>query len=488
MSFLKMLVLFFLISFSIFSKTQVPTENLSGIVKIKVTSQMPNFQFPWITKKPVTNEIIGTLVKKNTFLVLASFVEYATSIEVQFKNNQNFSAQIEKIDLDANLALIQVKEEIPKTTKLVHFEDKFDPKSEFTLVNLDTFGNPLTSYVRGISLNVEQQANSHIELPYLNINTNEKLDAIGEILFLNEKAIGILFKYQTNKSIGKVIPSFLINQFLENETQKPTFAHMGFRYQTLSNKAARDYYSFPYEGGVIISEIFPYSSAENVLQVEDILFQIDDFKIDSQGNFEHPDLNYGKQPISFLLNAGKEIGFQVGSKVKLKVWRNKTELEIKMKLKPFSKQTIRIPHSHNYGELPKFLVANGFVFTELSEFLLKESGSNWRSKVDKKLLYLLDYHKFHKTRSKAKIIVLVQVLPDDSNDGYHNLSMEILQFANNKKIKNIKELYHLLYKTNEEIVILELENGTSIAIDTLKLSQIDEKIAKKFNITQLKNL
>ncbi|MCX7997335.1 MAG: serine protease [Leptospiraceae bacterium] len=488
MNLLKILIFLFLGNIAILSKTLILEQDLSSIVRVKVTSQVPNFQFPWITKKPTTNEIIGILVKKNSFLVLASYVEYATSIEVQLKNNKNFSATVEKIDLDANLALIQTTGEIPNTIKPIQFEDKFDPKGEFILVNLDTFGNPLLSHARGISLNVEQQPTSHIELPYLNVNTNEKLDGIGELLFLNQKAIGILFKYQTNRNIGKVVPGFLINQFLENQNNKSTFAFMGFRYQALSDKATKEYYSFPYENGVIVSEVLPYSSAEKILKTEDIIFQIDNFKIDSQGNFEHPDSDYGKQPISFLLNAGKEIGFQIGSKVKLKVWRDKKELELKMKLKPFPKEAVQIPHANHYGEQPKFLVTNGFVFTELSEFLLKEWGNHWRSKVDKKLLYLLDYHKFHKKRSKSKIIVLVQVLPDEANDGYHNVNMEILYLVNGKTVKDLSELHKLLYESKEELVVLELDNGISLAIDTKKLSQVDEKIAKKFNIPQLKNL
>lgn len=483
--FRMMVLLLVCFVFPVASKGINLEQNTNGLVLVKVTSQAPNFQFPWMPKKPVTTEIIGVFVKKNLVLVLASYLEYATSIEVKYKNNPNtIAAQIRKIDLDANLALLEVKEE--KNIQPLLFEDKFNPKSEFTLVHLDQLGNPLFSIARGISLNVEQQNNSHLELPYLNVNINEKLEGIGEVIFFENKPIGIFFKYQANKNIGKVIPGFIINQFIEYEKKGSAFAFMGFRYQSLTDKTTKEYYKFPYEG-VIVSEIIPYSSAYGILQVEDIIFQIDDFKVDSQGNFTHPDVNYGNQPISFLLNAGKEIGFQIGSKVKLKVWREGKELELKMKLKSFPQKSIQIHHAHNYGKQPQFLISNGFIFTELSEFLLKEWGSNWRTKVDKKLLYLLDYHKFHKTQTHGKIIVLVQVLPDDSNNGYHNLSMEIVNFANNKKIKTIKDLYKLLYETKGEIVILELDSGTKVAIDTKQLPSFDEKIANKFSLTQLKN-
>lgn len=478
-------ILLMCLVFPVFSKNSNFQQNTSGIVLVKVTSQAPHFQFPWMSKKPVTTEIIGVFVKKNLVLVLASYLEYATSIEVKYKNNPNPTpAQIQKIDLDANLALLEVGDE--KNIQPLSFEDKFDPKAEFSLVHLDSLGNPLFSIARGISLNVEQQSNSHLELPYLNVNVNEKLEGIGEVLFLKEKPVGMFFKHQANKNIGKVIPGFIINQFIEYEKKGSAFAFMGFRYQALTDKHTKEYYKFPYEG-VIVSEIIPHSSAHGVLQIEDIIFQIDEFKIDSQGNFTHPDSNYGNQPISFLLNSGKEIGFQIGSKVKLKVWREGKELELKMKLKSFPQKAIQIHHAHNYGNQPQFLITNGFIFTELSEFLLKEWGSGWRTKVDKKLLYLLDYHKFHKTKTQGKILVLVQVLPDDSNNGYHNLSMEILNSVNNKKIKTIEDLYKALYESKEEIAILDLDSGTKVAIDTKQLSSLDEKIANKFGLTQLKN-
>lgn len=482
------LIIYIFCSVPSFAKSKISELDSSGVLRVKVTSQAPNFQFPWITKKPVTTDILGIVVKKNAILVLGSFLEHATSIEVKFKElSSPVSAKIERVDLDANLALLSLEQEIPKAIKPVVFEDKFDPKSEFTLLNLDSLGNPLYSVARGISLNVEQQPNSHMELPVLNISCNEKLDGVGEVLFANNRLVGLLFKYQNNKNIGKVVPGFLINQFLEKEKEESSFAYMGFRYQPLVDKASKEYYNFPYEG-VIVSEVIPYSSADGVLQVEDIIFQIEDFKIDAQGNFEHPDSNYGIQPISFLFHSGKELGFEIRNKLKIKVWRNKKETVVKMKLKPFPKKAIRIPHAHNYGSQPKFLISNGFIFTELSEFFLKEWGNNWRLRVDKKLLYLLDYHKFHKTRTQGRIILLVQVLPDDSNNGYHNLSLEILQSVNNKKIKSIKQLYESIYKSKEEVVVIELENGASVAIDVKNLNEIDQKIANKFNIPQLKNL
>ena len=124
-------------------------------------------------------------------------------------------------------------------------------------------------------------------------------------------------------------------------------------------------------------------------------------------------------------------------------------------------------------------------FTEFSEFLLREWGASWRSRVDKKLLYLIDYKKFHKEGDSGKLLILVQVLPDEANNGYHNLSMELIKSVNNSEVKSIKELEKTILNSTKDIVKIELENGTTIAINKTNLKETNERIAKKFTIPRL---
>ncbi|MCB1176131.1 MAG: serine protease, partial [Leptospiraceae bacterium] len=206
---------------------------------------------------------------------------------------------------------------------------------------------------------------------------------------------------------------------------------------------------------------------------------------DSQGFFIHPD--YGKQSIYFLGNAGFDLGFSKGSKLPLKILRNKKEIELKIPLKSFPYKAVKIPYRHYFGRTPYFTIVGGFMFTELTEFFLREWGSLWRSKVDKKLLYLNDYHKMHLKKTSGKYILLVQVLPDESNNGYHNITLEIVESVDGKKVKSVKELQRIISKSEKEIIGIKLENGVTVAINKKKLDKIDQKISEKFSIPILKN-
>ncbi|HNI97065.1 MAG TPA: serine protease, partial [Leptospiraceae bacterium] len=239
--------------------------------------------------------------------------------------------------------------------------------------------------------------------------------------------------------------------------------------------------------GVIVSEIIPYSSADGVLETEDVITEFGGRKIDSQGFFQHPE--YGKVQLSFLAHSGDEFGFKKGRKLPVKILRDRKEMTVNLVLKSFPYKSIRIPYLHNFGKHPSYLIRGGFVFTELSELLLREWGQNWRSRVDKKLLYYMDYKKHHETReSHGKVVILVQVLPDESNNGYHSLSMDIVTLAGDMKVSSIKELDTVISRTETPYIPIQLDNGVTIVLDKAGLKQTDENISKKFHIPVLSNI
>ncbi len=477
-------IFFFLYSF-VFANSKSDTLQ-SSLLEVKVTTQAPNFQFPWIIKKPILQEGVGVYVGKEQILVLANLIEYATSIEViKYSSNISEPAKLQKIDFEANLAILTVNnKKFFQDLKPAKFEDKVKLDTEVTICQLDQTQTLQTAKARISGMDMDQYPLSHIELPYLNIVSNEKLEGKGEIISLDGKIFGIVYKFLSNKNLARGIPSFIVNQFLEYEQKGSAFPFMGFQYRPVIDQATKDYYGLKKEG-VLVTEIIPYSGAEKVLQLEDIILEAGEFTLDALGRFQHPDLEYGKQALSFLLHSGKEIGYTKGDKIKLKILRNQKEMTVNLPLKAFPYKAIAIPYGHNFGKNPEYTILGGFIFTELSEFLLKEWGTNWRSRVDKKLLYLLDYKKFHEPKQSGKILVLVQVLPDDSNNGYHNLSMEILKSVNGKTVKSIKELEKIIFQSKEDFAALELENEITIAIELKNLSQINERISQKFNIPKL---
>ena len=184
----------------------------------------------------------------------------------------------------------------------------------------------------------------------------------------------------------------------------------------------------------------------------------------------------------------------MGRKISAKILRNKKDETISMTLKAFPYKSVKIPYMNNEGKEPEYLIKGGFIFAELSEFLMKEFGASWRTRIDKKLLYLNDYYRMNKKGETGRYVIIVQVLPDDSNNGYHSMSFDIVKSVNGNPVKSIREL-DTAFESNSGIqdsvtgkfVSLQTENGIEIVLDKTNLKEIDERIQKKFGIERLKN-
>ena len=167
--------------------------------------------------------------------------------------------------------------------------------------------------------------------------------------------------------------------------------------------------------------------------------------------------------------------------------RNKKRKKVRIVLKPFPYKAIKIPYKNNMGKAPDYMIKGGFVFIELSKFLLKEWGIRWRSKINKKLLYLHDFHKLHNAKESGRYVILSQVFPNRANNGYHNISMRIVKSVNGKKVNSVQELAEEIDSSSQEYITITLDDGIEVVLNRKNLDKIDQLIRKKFQIRQLQN-
>ncbi len=483
---------------SLFSLETIEDKFKNTVVQVKITTQSPNFLFPWQPKKPQTAGAVGVVIANKRILVFTSLIDYYTSIEVKkFSSYTSVPAKVIKMDYESNLSVLEVDDpEFFKDLVPIQFETKIDPFKAVSILQLDNSGSIQNSKGRLTGIDMENYPMGYTELPYLHVNSNEKLDGNGELILDKDKAIGVLYRFTSSKNSGRAIPSFIINTFIKQKFEKTkgtVFPFKGFRFRPIPDETTKEYFGLDKKSdGVLVAEVLPYSSADNYLQLNDIILEYGGMKIDSQGYFKHP--VYGKQYISFLAHCGEEFGFKMGSKIPAKILRNKKEEMISMPLKAFPYKAVKIPYMNNEGKEPEYLIKGGFIFAELSEFLMKEFGSSWRSRIDKKVLYLNDYFRMNKKGETGRYVLVVQVLPDDSNNGYHSMSFEIIRTINGRPLKSIRELDAALQdnialpeSVNGKFISLQTENGSEIVLDKSNLKEIDERIQKKFGIERLKN-
>lgn len=471
-----------LFSYSITSKPIPVGINDTSILQIKVTVLYPNYIQPWRFKIPEIRQSTGIYIGENRVLVPAQAVYFYTNIEVKKPESLKvFTAELERMDADLGLALLKINDpSFQKDLKIVQFpSDLFLPGLGFVMESKDQRSLE-EKKVRLIRMDIESYASGYVELPYIEIQSEEKLDGVGELIVDATSRIpqGILYQFKEN-GIGKIIPSFSIKHFIEGKS----FPFKGFRYKPLVDSASRNYFGLKKDDlGVLVAEVYPGSSADGILQLEDVILEVSNFKIDPKGYFDHP--KFGKLNMSYLFHNTYESDSAHEKKIKLKIFRNKKPMSLEMDSKPLNEWSIRIPHGNTRFQLPKYLMLAGIIFQELSEHYLTEHGNQWRNRVSKELLYLNDFYRIKRNAKEGKVIFLSQVLPLSGNKAYHNAHQLILKSVNGHEIGSLEELRSVINDTNTPFIRFVMNDGFELIFQKEEINSLNEEAKKSFQIAK----
>ena len=476
-------------------KNSIDEKNFKkSIVQVKITSHNPNYLSPWKFKKPVSTEAVGVVVSNNRILVFTNVINHYSHIEVKkFSSYNTVSAIPVKTDFESNLSLLEIKDQdkVPNffnDLSPISFEDKLVSPASLSIIQLDNAGTIQEAKARITAVDMEKYPQGYTDLPYLNIISDEKHKGNGEVLVQANNVVGLLYNYQARKNIGKAIPGFLINIFLKDSVQNQSspFANFGIIYRPMIDEVTKEYFGLPKDkNGVLIADVIPGSSGYGVLKVNDVIVSVGKKKIDSKGYFKHP--LYDKQSMAYLSNCGLEFGYVKGSKLPVKIIRDKKVQTVYLTLKTFPYSALKIPYKNDMGRKPYYLIKGGFIFVELSGNMLEEWGLQWRNSVNKKLLYLYDFHKYNEMGDNSRYVIMTQVLPDQSNNGYHNISMKIVKSVNGVDISSVPDLAQKIEDSQDKFIKIELDGEVDILLDKTKLPTIDATIGKKFRLKSNKN-
>ncbi|TGL61985.1 serine protease [Leptospira ognonensis] len=463
----------------------------NSIVQVKSTVQYPNFIQPWRYKNPETKRAYGIHVGEGLILTTTQTLNYATSIEVnKFGTLKNFTAKVVKMEHDLGLSLIKVEDkDFVIGLNHVSFPNEVFLPSQGLLLEYKEYRNLSEKKVRSVKLDMDTYSNGYVELPYVEIQSDEKLEGIGELIVEESSRIpqGLVISFKDSQNSGKMVPSFMIKQFLDCKSVDSCIPFKGFRFRPLLDKAARDFYGIKKEEqGVLVAEVYPsHAGSKNSLELEDVILEVSGYKIDPKGYFEHP--KYGKLALSFLFHSNEDFIKKQNVKIPVKLIRNRKLLEFDLDLKSFNEDSIMIPFGNTRNKKPIYMIVGGAVFQELSEHYLMEFGAQWRARVSKYLLYLNDFHHIVQKSEEEKVIVLTQVLPLTGNQAYHSMHQNVLEKANGIKPKNLNDFRRILAASKEEFILLDFEDGSQIVLKSDEIQKLNSEALKTFKIPAAEN-
>lgn len=470
-----------------FAEVTIKNDSVNHLVQLKITFQNPDFRTPWRKKNPSVRFAVGGYLGNNHILVPASNLSYHTLIEVRsLEESSAKKAKLLRIDYESDLAILEVKDpgKIFSGLKPLKFSPKIETNIPTMTHFLDANGESKLTRSRLENINMGHYPEALVDLPFVEFLSNEKQNGYGEIVLSNNgEPLGILNEFNTTSGKGKLIPSRIIHEFINGND---TFPFKGFLFRPLTDDTTSRYYGLKSdESGVIVTDVYLDSSAENILYPEDIITRIGEWDVDGKGRIDHP--TYGKVSLSYLFHAGSEYGYSHGKTIPVDIIRNKKKIKVKMSLKPFPDNAILIPTGSPRDISPGYMIIGGLVFIDLTEFYMKEYGGNWRSKIDKKLLYQLDYHKLRKSKEDpSRLVLLVQVLPAEGNNGYHEFRQVALSAFNGKFPRDLNQLRDEISKLEEsEFMQFSFDDGNSVVLKKSNANSIDLKIQKNYQIPKL---
>lgn len=447
-----------------------------ALVTIEVNRKDYDFFQPW-TKRVAQSVKAGVILEGGEILTTADALNDHTLIRLQKGGRGRwYQGKLKWVDYHANLALVECDEarfwtgtaSLPLAARTAH-------KGMAELARWR--GGVLE--VRSVELNrvsVDNSKLSFIDLPFLVAETEVEGLGWGEILIKDGEIIGL-----TSSKTGRMlhaIPSFLIQACLE-DLADPPYAGLGFfafYWRPAENPDLTSHLGLGGEPkGVVVTSVWT-NKLETILQPKDLILEIEGFPIDVQGDYQDPD--YGFLLLENLASRAK----RAGDAVKMKIWRNRQEIDL----------TYTLPKADFNHEMapvmlpdrePEYLLLGGLLFQPLTVPYLQSWGDgDWRRKAPFRLVLAASAQS---TDEQPGMVLLSLVLPDPVNLGYQDARYLPVRLVNRKKVYSLKDIQEAVKTPVDGFHIIEFIKGDSLqrlVLDAREAEEANPRILERYGI------
>ncbi|KAI4349597.1 hypothetical protein L6164_010164 [Bauhinia variegata] len=429
------------------------TAFLNAVVKVYCTHTAPDYSLPWQKQRQYTSTGSAFMIEGRKLLTNAHCVEHDTQVKVKRRGDDTkYVAKVLARGVDCDIALLSVEsEEFWREVEPLRFGHLPHLQDAVTVVGYPLGGDTI-SVTKGVVSRIEVTSYAHGSSDLLGIQIDAAINPgnSGGPAFNDQgECIGVAFQvYRSEEAenIGYVIPTTVVTRFLddyERNGKYSGFPCLGILLQKLENPALRTCLKVQSNEGVLVRRIEPTSDANNVLKKGDVIVSFDGVHVGSEGT------------VPFRLN--ERIAFRylisqkfAGDTAELGIIRAGKLMKTKVVLNP----RVHLVPYHADGGQPSYLIIAGLVFTPLSEPLIEEECE---VSIGLKLLATARYSlaRF----PGEQIVILSQVLANEVNIGYEDMSnQQVLKF-NGTRIKNIHHLAHLVDTCKDRYLFFEFDDN-----------------------------
>ncbi|MBL0716706.1 MAG: trypsin-like peptidase domain-containing protein [Desulfosarcina sp.] len=463
-----------------FAKAEVK----DAVVKIYTVFNCYNYHEPWQKWGQKSFHGSGCIIKGNRILTNAHVVSDQTFIQVRRAGKaKKYTATVEIIAHECDLAILKVDDtsfftgvKPVKIGGLANFRDKV------AVYGFPEGGDKLC-ITEGVVSRVEHSKYTHSNAYLLACQIDAPINSgnSGGPVIKDNRIIGVAFQGMYGEdieNIGYMVPVPVINHFLtdiEDGSYDGT-PGLGIYMQKMENPDLREKFALlKNETGVLVNTIYPDSPAKKILEPGDVIIKINGNNVANDGTIE---FRKGERTFFGYLYQQKHINDFLNLEIK----RNNKYKNIKIKLTK-SMNCDRLVLHQQYDTPPVYYITGGLVFEPLTLNYLTEFGMNNNSWIMNAPTELLDFY-FNGEPSEARkeIIILVKVLADEINVGYHDRMDNIIASVNGIMVSTIKDLVKAFEQNRNKYHVIEDIHGYKIILEKKKVKKFNNRILQRYKI------
>jgi S1-C subfamily serine protease len=458
------------------------TDIEKSVVMIRSASQDFSYLTPW--KQAAMSQGIGSgfIISGRKILTNAHNVSNAKYIELKRQNfAQRYPAKVAFVGHDCDLAILSVDDES-------FFDGSIALEiGELPEINttVSTYGFPMggsrISVTEGVVSRIDVEAYSHTGSDsHLVIQTDAAINPgnSGGPVIQDGKVVGVAFQgLRQAENIGYLIPTTVIRHFLAdiNDGKYDGFGTLGAAlYPGLQSASYKEYLKVPAgQQGVVVTQVLMHSAVESILQKEDVITQIDKYKVDDDGRVQIYGLSL---PLDEALEAK-----QIGQTVELTFYRQGKQTKAAATVAVYKPV---LDYARQYDNPPRYVCFAGFVFVPLTRNFLETWGNDWLKDIPFYLRYLF-YNSFqlNTDRQRTEYVVLSQIMPDQINAYAGEFKYKPLESINGVAIEKLDDVYEATKKPSGSFHIIKfMDAHRPLVIDAKAAQARQPEILGKYHI------
>lgn len=472
------IIVFFPFSLSV---SQAEDHFKDSVVKLYTVYNRYNYHEPWSMKGQNMFHGSGSIIKGKRILTNAHVVSDRMFIQARRGGQaKKYTAEVEIIGHESDLAVIRLEDEsFFLNAKPFEIGDLPEIKDSVSVYGFPEGGDKL-SLTEGIVSRVEHTNYAHSGAYLLTCQIDAPINSgnSGGPVIKDGKVVGVAFQSlssHTYDNIGYMVPAPVVKHFLEDirDGSYEGTPELGVSMQQMENPDIRKSFGMKeHQTGVLVSRVYPDSPAEGILKRGDVILSIEGGNVENDGTIE---FRKGERTFFTYLLQRK----QINDFTSLNILRNGQEKTLTIQLtKPIDFERL-VPH-RRYDMPPTYYIIGGLVFEPLTLNYLMEFGPDWNIGAPTELVNY--YLNGEPLKNRREVIVLVKVLANEINIGYHDSKNVVITAVNGKQVATMNDLVRAFEHHDGEYHVIEDTNGFKVTLSRKKVEEANEIILKKYKI------